>query len=76
MRKKFNFNKKVTKKLNVNQQIRAKEVRVIDDKGEMLGLKSFVEAMQIANEKDLDLIEVSPVPRFVDLSRIIEMLKV
>ncbi len=60
MRKKFNFNKKVAKKLNVNQQIRAKKVRVIDEKGEMLGLKSFVEAIQIANEKDLDLIEVSP----------------
>lgn len=60
MRKKFNFNKKVTKKLNVNQQIRAKEVRVIDNQGEMLGIKTFIEAIQIAKDKDLDLIEVSP----------------
>jgi translation initiation factor IF-3 len=40
--------------------IRAKEVRVIGDEGEQLGVLPTVEAMRIARESDLDLVEVAP----------------
>jgi len=43
-----------------NQRIRVPEVRVIDDEGEMLGVMTTEKALQIAKERELDLIEVSP----------------
>lgn len=46
--------------VRVNEQIRAKEIRVILEDGETLGLMSSREALEIANEKGLDLVEVSP----------------
>lgn len=46
--------------LRVNQQIRAREIRVIDDKGEQLGVMDPRDALRIAQERDLDLVEVSP----------------
>lgn len=36
------------------------EVRVIDDNGDQLGIKSTQDALRLARSKDLDLIEVSP----------------
>ncbi len=44
----------------INEQIRSKEVRVIDQRGTMLGVLSLAEGIRIAQEADLDLIEVSP----------------
>jgi len=44
----------------LNNQIKAKEVRVIDEKGEHLGIKKLSEALSMAYEKHLDLIEISP----------------
>lgn len=44
----------------INNQIRAKELRVIDDEGNNLGVLSFKEAIELSQEKDLDLIEISP----------------
>lgn len=44
----------------INNQIRAKEVRVISNTGENLGVLSFKEALTIAHEQELDLIEISP----------------
>jgi translation initiation factor IF-3 len=44
----------------VNEQIRAREVRVIDAAGEQLGILPVREAMSIALEKELDLVEVAP----------------
>lgn len=44
----------------INQFIRAKELRVIDASGENLGVISKEEALRVAQEAGLDLIEVSP----------------
>ena len=44
----------------VNEQIRAKEVRVISDTGEQLGIMSSREALAIAEERDLDLVLIAP----------------
>ncbi len=46
--------------MNVNERIRAKEVRLIDSNGEQLGVKSHKEALQIAQNKNLDLVLVAP----------------
>lgn len=43
-----------------NEQIRAREVRVIGDDGEQLGILPRNEAMNIAREAGLDLVEVAP----------------
>jgi len=44
----------------VNEQIRVPEVRVIDDEGNMLGVMPTRQAISMAREKDLTLVEVSP----------------
>lgn len=49
-----------TKELTINDEIRAKEVRVIDDKGEQLGIMQTIAAINMAYDKGLDLVEISP----------------
>jgi len=44
----------------MNDRIRAREVRVVDDEGKQLGIMPPFEAMKIARERGLDLVEVSP----------------
>ncbi len=44
----------------VNQQIHTREVLVIDDQGEQLGTMPTSEAIQLAQERGLDLVEVAP----------------
>ena len=44
----------------INEQIRVREVRLIDDLGEQKGIVPTIEALRMAKEKDLDLVEVSP----------------
>lgn len=44
----------------VNERITAKEVRLIDEKGENLGLFQIEKALELAKEKELDLIEIAP----------------
>ena len=44
----------------MNHQIRASELRVIGPKGENLGVISLSEALKVAEEAELDLIEISP----------------
>ncbi|MDD5431070.1 MAG: translation initiation factor IF-3 [Candidatus Pacebacteria bacterium] len=46
--------------VNINHQIQAKELRIIDEAGANLGVFTLSEALQMAQEKGLDLIEVSP----------------
>jgi len=46
--------------IRINERIRAREVRVIDDKGEQLGIMPPFDALKIARERGLDLVEVSP----------------
>ncbi|MFC4075729.1 translation initiation factor IF-3 [Salinithrix halophila] len=44
----------------VNEAIRAREVRLIDAQGTQLGIKPFREALRMAQEADLDLVNVAP----------------
>ncbi|WP_028783414.1 translation initiation factor IF-3 [Thalassobacillus devorans] len=46
--------------MNVNEKIRAREVRLIDNNGEQLGVKSRQEALEIAQNANLDLVLVAP----------------
>lgn len=48
------------KKQQVNENINADEVRVIDQDGNMVGILSLDEALKIASEANLDLVNVSP----------------
>lgn len=43
-----------------NEQIRAREIRVVAEEGEQLGILSPFEALQIARERGLDLVEIAP----------------
>ncbi len=47
-------------KTNINRAIRAREVRVVDDEGEQLGVMDLQSALTAAEERGLDLVEVSP----------------
>ncbi len=44
----------------VNHQIQAQEVRLINDEGEQLGIFPLSEALKLAEEHGLDLVEISP----------------
>ena len=44
----------------MNERIRAREIRVIDDDGGQLGIMTPREALMIARERGIDLIEVAP----------------
>jgi translation initiation factor IF-3 len=44
----------------VNERIRAREIRVIDDNGTQLGIMTPIDAMKIARQQTLDLVEISP----------------
>lgn len=46
--------------LRVNERIRAREVRVIDDEGALLGIMPPFEGLRLARDKGLDLVEISP----------------
>jgi len=55
------FDKRSVKSFTrINDRIRAREVRVIDENGEQLGILAPYEAIRIARERGLDLVEVSP----------------
>ncbi len=44
----------------VNERIRAREVRLIDENGEMIGVMVPMRALDIARDRNLDLVEISP----------------
>jgi len=50
----------IKQELPINEQIKAKEVQLISDNGEKLGVLSLNEALNIAEEKKLDLVLVAP----------------
>jgi translation initiation factor IF-3 len=50
----------IIKKLRVNEGITAREVRVVGDKGEQLGIMPIAQARELARKQDLDLLEVAP----------------
>ncbi len=49
----------MSKKILVNNQIKAREIRLIDETGKQLGIVPFEKAAQIAIERKLDLIQVT-----------------
>ncbi|MBN2628754.1 MAG: translation initiation factor IF-3 [Spirochaetales bacterium] len=51
------------KDLRINEQIRVREVRLIDGEGEQRGIVPTSEALEMAKEADLDLVEVAPTSR-------------
>lgn len=50
----------IAKDLRVNERIRAREVRLIDEMGAQVGIVAFRDALDMAKERGLDVIEVSP----------------
>ncbi|HTZ73829.1 MAG TPA: translation initiation factor IF-3, partial [Candidatus Aquilonibacter sp.] len=46
--------------LRVNERIRAREIRVIDEDGNQLGVMSLFDAMKSARDKGVDVVEISP----------------
>ena len=46
--------------LKVNERIRAREVRVVDEAGNQLGVMTLIDAMKAAREAGLDVVEISP----------------
>jgi len=46
--------------LRVNEEIRVREVRLVGDDGEQLGIMPVRDALRIAQDKGLDLVEVAP----------------
>ena len=46
--------------IRTNERIRAREIRVIDENGEQLGVMAPFEALKMARERALDLVEISP----------------
>ncbi len=49
-----------SKEQQINDEIRDKEVRVIDDASVQLGVMSSAKALEIATEKNLDLVKIAP----------------
>lgn len=50
----------IKQELLINSQIKEKEVQVITETGEKLGIKNINEAIEIAIDKDMDLVLVAP----------------
>ena len=46
--------------IRTNERIRAREIRVIDENGEQLGIMPPFDALKMARERSLDLVEISP----------------
>nr|WP_126548796.1 translation initiation factor IF-3 [Dictyobacter kobayashii] len=60
MNKDFRGNNDRSRETRVNERIRTREVRLIDENGEMLGVMPPIRALDIARDRNLDLVEVSP----------------
>ena len=50
----------VISELMINEQIRDKEIRLIGEDGEQLGIKPVKEALKLAKEAELDLVKIAP----------------
>jgi len=67
-------NRDIIKKLRVNERIIAKEVRLVGEKGEQLGIMPLQQARETARKQNLDLVEVAantvpPVCRLLDYGK-------
>jgi len=68
------------KKFLINNQIKARVVRVIDEQGNNLGVFSLEEALKMAKERNLDLIQITdranpPVCRICDYGKFVYQMK-
>jgi len=54
-------NRDIIKKLRVNEWIRAREIRLVGEKGEQLGIMPLSQALETARKHNLDLVEVAPI---------------
>jgi translation initiation factor IF-3 len=64
----------IVKEIRVNERIRAKEVRVVGESGEQLGIMPLFQAWDMAKRSNLDLVEVAatavpPVCRILDYGK-------
>lgn len=50
----------ISKENQINEEIRDKELRIIDSDGTQLGIMSLEEALELANERKLDLVNIAP----------------
>ncbi len=62
------------KDININEKIRVREVRLIDENGEQLGIVPTMDALRLARERELDLVEISgktspPVCKIMDYGK-------
>jgi len=67
-------NREIFKELRVNEIIRARDVRLVGDKGEQLGVMPLYQAREVAQKHNLDLVEVArtsvpPVCKLMDYGR-------
>lgn len=56
----FNWRCTTISELSINEQIRDKEIRLIGEDGEQLGIMSAKEALKLAKEAELDLVKIAP----------------
>jgi len=57
----FNISNK--QEQQINEEIRDKEIRVVSDDGEQLGIMSAAEALKIAESRNLDLVKIAPMAK-------------
>lgn len=57
---KINNNRSSKDLLRKNEHIRAEQVRLVDTDGKMIGIVNLQEALYLARQKELDLVEISP----------------
>ena len=50
----------ISKDFRINEEIRVREVRLVDSDGNQLGIMSARDALKIAEERQLDLVEIAP----------------
>jgi len=73
-RRRFDQERPVVQHARINGEIRAPRVRLIDEDGSQLGIKTTPEAVRYAEDKNLDLVEVAsqadpPVARVMDYGK-------
>ena len=73
-RRRFDQARPVQDKTRINEAIRASKVRLVDEDGSQVGVKTRDEALEYAYSKDLDLVEVAsgadpPVARIMDYGK-------
>jgi translation initiation factor IF-3 len=69
-----------TLKERINKQIRATELRVIDDEGENVGIMPLAEALAIAEQRGVDLVEINdqakpPIAKLIEYGKYLYELK-